>query len=378
MFNITTLNKISPVGLDKFTNDYQITDDISMADGILVRSQDMLSMDFSDNLKAIARAGAGVNNIPLDKCAEKGIVCFNTPGANANAVKELVLSGLLLSARNIPAALSWAKDLVPGELDVAKQVEKGKSQFAGTELKGKTIAILGLGAIGRKISKSAIDLDMTVIGYDPFVTELDGVEVFTELKDMLPKADYISLHLPANSDTAKMVNDEFFSFVKDGAVLLNFSRDKLIDFDALFRALDNGKVKEYITDFPTDETCGKEKIILLPHLGASTEEAEDNCAVMAVNQIKDYLENGNIVNSVNFPKLDMGKKKGKRIAIISNGFKNPLIDIMDMFSNLNIQSEKIMTVRREDGIAYTLSEISGDIPGIDFSELPNIIKARII
>ena len=378
MFNITTLNKISPVGLDKFTNDYQITDDISMADGILVRSQDMLSMDFSDNLKAIARAGAGVNNIPLDKCAEKGIVCFNTPGANANAVKELVLSGLLLSARNIPAALSWAKDLVPGELDVAKQVEKGKSQFAGTELKGKTIAILGLGAIGRKISKSAIDLDMTVIGYDPFVTELDGVEVFTELKDMLPKADYISLHLPANSDTAKMVNDEFLSFVKEGAVLLNFSRDKLIDFDALFKALDNSRLKEYITDFPTDETCGKEKIILLPHLGASTEEAEDNCAVMAVNQIKDYLENGNIVNSVNFPKLDMGKKKGKRIAIISNGFKNPLIDIMDMFSSLNIQSEKIMTVRREDGIAYTLSEISGDIPGIDFSELPNIIKARII
>ena len=380
---ITTLNKISNVGLKHFSDNYNIVSGelTDNTDAVLVRSQDMLEMDFPSSLKSIARAGAGVNNIPLDRCASQGIVVFNTPGANANAVKELTILGLLLSARNVPAALNWAKELKPNDdMNVAKQVEKGKSQFAGTELMGKTLAVLGLGAIGRKISYAAKDLGMNIVGYDPFVDSLEGIEVKKELSEILPLADYVSLHLPANADTNKMVNKDFLDMMKDGAVLLNFSRDKLVNFDDLLASLDNGKIREYVTDFPTDDVVGKDKIVLLPHLGASTEEAEDNCAVMAVQQTVNFLENGNIVNSVNFPKLDMGPKEHERVAVIVKDLPNPIIDVMELIGRLGAQVGKIMASRREDGISYVLAEIiSGQIPAMTFDDPDSpIISMRVI
>ncbi|MBQ6088527.1 MAG: 3-phosphoglycerate dehydrogenase, partial [Firmicutes bacterium] len=276
MYKIAKLNKISPVGLARLTDDYEITENVNEADGILVRSADMLSMEFSPVLKAVARAGAGVNNIPLDRCAEQGIVVFNTPGANANAVKELVICGMLMAMRNVPAGIEWAKGLAPNEeMDVAKQVEKGKSKYAGHEIFGKTLGVVGLGAIGRKIAEACSALGMDIVGYDPFVTECEGVKVFTDLKEMLAEADIVTLHLPANDATKKMINADVISAMKDGVLLLNFSRDKLVNEDDLLAALDSGKVSQYVCDFPNDHMVGKPNVILTPHLGASSAEAED-------------------------------------------------------------------------------------------------------
>ena len=380
MYHIATLNKIAPAGLSRFNAEYIITEDINKADGILVRSQDMLSMEFSDDLKAVARAGAGVNNIPLDRCAEKGIVVFNTPGANANAVKELVLCGLLLAARNVPAALTWASGLTE---DVSKQVEKGKAQFAGHEIAGKTLGVIGLGAIGRKVAASAKALGMEIAGYDPYyVSGCEGISVYEDLKEMLAVCDYITLHLPATDSTKGMINKEMFEAMKDNTVLLNFSRDKLVNDIDLAIALESGKVAQYVTDFPNDNLVGREKVILLPHLGASTEEAEDNCAVMAVEQMRDYFENGNIINSVNFPKLDMGPlEKGCRLAIMVKGFENPVTDMLEMLAPAQMPVGRIMASRREDGISYVLAEvISEDTPNIFFGgeKGANIISIRKI
>ena len=367
MYKIATLNKISSAGLSRFNEEYILTDKTEDADGILVRSQDMHEMEFSDNLRAVARAGAGVNNIPLDRCAEEGIVVFNTPGANANAVKELVLCGLLLAARNIPAALDWAKSLTE---DVSKAVEKGKSQFAGHEIIGKTLGIVGLGAIGRKVAASAKDLGMNIVGYDPYyVSGGEGISVYTDLEEMLGLCDYITLHLPANDTTKGMIDSTIFAAMKDGAVLLNFSRDKLVNEMDLAAALESGKVSQYVTDFPNDNLVGRKGIVLLPHLGASTEEAEDNCAAMAADEIRNYFENGNIINSVNFPKLDMGSlEKGARLSFIVKDMADPAAEILKMLSAADVQVSEVMASRRSDGISYVLVEVlSESVPSLLFS-----------
>jgi len=360
MYHISTLNKISPAGLNCLSAEYIITEDVNKADGILVRSQDMHEMEFSGELKAIARAGAGVNNIPLDRCAEKGIVVFNTPGANANAVKELVLCGLFLAARNVPSALTWAKGLTE---DVSKQVEKGKSQFAGHEIMGKTLGIIGLGAIGRKVASSAKALGMEIAGYDPYYTSGgEGISVYTDLKEMLAICDFVTLHLPATDSTKGMINKEMFEAMKDGAVLLNFSRDKLVKDMDLAAALESGKVSQYVTDFPNDNLVGFDNVILLPHLGASTEEAEDNCAVMAVEQMRDYFENGNIINSVNFPRVNMGPfHSGCRLAVMMKNSNNPVIDLTYMLRDAEIPVTRVIGGRRDDGISYLLASVAGEL-----------------
>lgn len=375
MYKIATLNKISPVGLKQLTAGYTLTDEVGEADGILVRSQDMHEMELSDKLKAVARAGAGVNNIPLDKCAEKGIVVFNTPGANANAVKELVLCGLLLAARNIPQALTWAAGL---NEDVSKTVEKGKSQFAGSEIMGKTLGIVGLGAIGRKVAAAAKALGMEIVGYDPYyVSGGEGLSVYQNLSEMLSLCDFVTLHLPANDSTKGMVNKELFDAMKDGTILLNFSRDKLVNELDLAVALESGKLAKYVTDFPNDNMVGRKNVILLPHLGASTAEAEDNCAVMAVNELRDYFESGNIINSVNFPRLDMGQlESGIRLSFIVRDMADPAAEILELLSAAKLNVSRIMASRREDGISYVLAEIAGEqVPTLLFT---GEIGAKII
>ena len=357
MYQIATLNKISKVGLAELTEDYTITENVAEANGILVRSADMHDMEFSDDLLAIARAGAGVNNIPLERCAEAGIVVFNTPGANANAVKELTIAGLLLAARNIPSALTWAAGLTE---DVSKTVEKGKSQFAGTEITGKTLGIAGLGAIGRKVAAAADALGMKVVGYDPYFDDEADFAVYDDLKEMLPLCDYVTIHVPANDATKGMFDAELFAAMKDGAVVLNFSRDKLVKDADLLAALESGKISQYVTDFPNDALVGKAGVVLLPHLGASTEEAEDNCAVMAVQEIRDYLENGNIVNSVNFPKVTLGPiGERTRIAFMTCDIENPVQAIAEYLSEANIFVTKIAGGNKK-GFGYVLAETDAD------------------
>ena len=357
MYQIATLNKISKVGLAELTEDYTITENIAEANGILVRSADMHDMEFSDDLLAIARAGAGVNNIPLERCAEAGIVVFNTPGANANAVKELTIAGLFLAARNIPAALDWAKGLTE---DVSKTVEKGKSQFAGSEITGKTLGVAGLGAIGRKVAAAADALGMKVVGYDPYFDGEADFAVYADLKEMLAVCDFVTIHIPANDNTKGMFNAELFAAMKDGAVVLNFSRDKLVKDADLLAALESGKVSQYVTDFPNDALVGKAGVVLIPHLGASTEEAEDNCAVMAVNQMRDYLENGNIINSVNFPKVDLGPIGDRtRIAFMTCDVENPVQAIAEYLSEANIFVTKIAGGNKK-GFGYVLAETDAD------------------
>lgn len=375
MYKIGTLNKISPVGLARFTDDYTVTENIDEANGIILRSYNMHEMDLSENLLAVGRAGAGVNNIPLDKCAEQGIVVFNAPGANANAVKELCLAGMLMAARNVPAGLEWAATLKDTE-GVGKAVEKGKGQFAGTEIKGKTLGVIGLGAIGVLVANAAENLGMDVIGYDPFLSvkaahSLSNTITITDaLKDLYPVCDYISIHVPATDDTAGMINAEAFAQMKDGVVFLNFARDKLVNDADMLAALESGKLRKYVTDFPNDTVIGKDGVIAIPHLGASSAEAEDNCAVMAANEIMDYIENGNITNSVNMPACTLGPKKSTRISVISKADAGAL--------------EKVAAVADGDVInrtrgdyAYTLAETSGDVDASAI-EGEGIIRVRIL
>ncbi len=377
MYKIATLNKISPVGLAHFTDKYTITDEVSCSSGILVRSQDMHEMEFDRTLLAIARAGAGVNNIPLEKCAEEGIVVFNTPGANANAVKELTLAGLFLAARNIPAGIAWASSLTE---NVSKAVEKGKSQFAGTEIKGKTLGVVGLGAIGGMVANAAVDLGMKVIGYDPYFSVKAAhqlyscVEIKAELKDLLPECDYVSLHIPATDTTKGMFNAELFAQMKDRAILLNFSRDKLVNEEDLLAAVESGKLSKYVCDFATDGTLNKENIIVLPHLGASTAEAEDNCATMAACQMMDYIENGNIINSVNFPAVDLGPMKGdNRICLMTKGEPYPVKLAAAMFSNINIKAIA-GGVRGAYGYALiSTDDMITSVPAVD-----GVLRVRVI
>ena len=308
MYKIATLNKISPVGLGKLTDKYELVENIDDACGIVVRSQDMKSMEFSDELLAIARAGVGVNNIPVDACAEKGIVVFNTPGANANAVKELVIAGMLLASRNIVAASNWATSL---DDDIAKQVEKGKSQFAGPEIKGKTLGIIGLGAIGALVANAAVALGMKVVGTDPFLSvgaalRLDpSVTVVKTQDDVFAVADYLTIHVPFNKDTEGMINAASIAKMKDGVRVLNYARGELVNDEDMLAALESGKVAYYCTDFPNAKTCNAKHIIATPHLGASTPESEDNCASMAADELMAYLEQGDICNSVNLPNAQL-------------------------------------------------------------------------
>lgn len=377
MYKIGTFNKISPVGLGKLTDNFTLVEDQNEANGIILRSYDMHEMDFSDNLLAIGRAGAGTNNIPVDKCAQQGIVVFNSPGANANAVKELCLAGMIMAARNIPAGIAWAKTLVGSE-GVGKQIEKGKGQFAGTEILGKTLGVIGLGAIGRLVANACVGLGMTVIGYDAFLTdkakaELDpAITIVDDLNALYPQCDYISIHVPANDSTKGMMNAVAFAQMKDGVKFMNFSRDKLMNDDDLLAALDSGKISAYVTDFADDAILNADRadIIVLPHLGASSAEAEDNCAIMAVSQVMDYLENGNIVNSVNMPAVSLGARKGTRACIIARA--DAAAAVLAKVAELGVAD--VASATRGD-YAYILAEVEADEAAI---AVDGVIRVRIL
>lgn len=379
MFKIATLNKISPAGLSHLTDNYTLTDNVDEANGILVRSQAMHDMEFSENLLSIARAGAGVNNIPLDRCASEGIVVFNTPGANANAVKELVLAGMLIAARNITDAVIWAKGL---NEDVLKAYEKGKGQFAGTEIAGKTLGVIGLGAIGIKIANAAEALGMKVIGYDPYLTVnaahkiSNTTDIVSDMSEMLGKCDFVTVHVPATDTTKGMMNKEVFDQMKDGTIFLNFSRDKLVNDDDLTAAIDSGKIRKYVTDFATDKLLHYDNIIAIPHLGASSEEAEDNCASMAAIQTMDYIENGNIVNSVNYPAVNLGAKAGTRVAVLSKASDTIITDVTAALNAKNAVISNIASKTKGD-FTYTLIETPASIDTLDIAN-DSIIKVRIL
>lgn len=384
MYKISTLNKIAKIGLDRFSDLYEITDGAdgtTGSTGILVRSLAMHDMEFDDMLLAIARAGAGVNNIPLDRCAEEGIVVFNTPGANANSVKELVIGSIIVASRNMADAILWTNNLVndPDVDDVSKAVEKGKSTFAGHEISGKTLGVIGLGAIGALVANAALGLGMKVVGYDPYLTEaarerlLFDVEVVENLDDLLGKSDYITLHLPALDSTKGMISKDVLAKCKDGAVLLNFSRDTLVVEDDVLKALESKKLSRYVTDFATPGVLGVENVTVTPHLGASTEEAEDNCAIMAVDQMMDYIDNGNIKNSVNFPGLSLDSDANTRITILTKGEPHPDKLITAMFADKKPEAVA-GAVRGDYGYAIfaTNDEIT-EVPEVD-----EVIRVRII
>ena len=362
MFQYHCLNPIAEKGLNLFSEDYKKTEDINETDAILVRSAKMHEMELSENVKAIARAGAGVNNIPVAECAEKGIVVFNTPGANANGVKELVLAGMLLASRDIVGGIEWVADQKDNE-NIDKLAEKQKKQFSGCEISGKKLGIIGLGAIGALVANSATHLGMEVYGYDPYIS-IDAawnlsrtIKHSKSLDEIYSQCDYITIHVPLLDSTRKMINKDAFDKMKDGVVLLNFARDLLVDEEALIEAIENGKVKKYVTDFANPLVAGREGILVTPHLGASTEESEENCARMAVKELIDYLENGNIKNSVNFPDCDMGTCVAVgRIAICHKNIPNMISQVTQILGaeGLNIAD---MTNKSKGEFAYTLIDL---------------------
>lgn len=365
---IHCLNNISAQGTDLLTSDYELTDNIEAAQGILVRSAGMLDMEFSENLLAIARAGAGVNNIPLERCAEEGIVVFNTPGANANAVKELVLCGMLLASRGIVGGIEWCKENAEDPV-IGKTAEKAKKQFAGREIKGKTLGVIGLGAIGAEVANAALGLGMEVMGYDPFVSVnaawkvLPAVQHVTDLADIYRECDYITIHVPAVNGTIGMIDEAACALMKEGVVFLNFSRDTLVDASAMTSALASGKVGCYVTDFATPEVMAMENAIVLPHLGASTEEAEDNCARMAVVELMDYIDNGNIVNSVNYPACQAGVCPDDlfRIAVLYNSSDLAMDNVTEILEPIVAEFDMVDNQRDEHGYALiTLTENLAD------------------
>lgn len=367
MYKIQTLNKIAKIGLNVFDDKYTCGDEIENPDGIILRSFNMHEMELPASLLAIARAGAGVNNIPIDACSEKGIVVFNTPGANSNAVKELVIAGLFLASRKIVQGINWAKTLKDEGDGVSKLVEKGKSNFAGPEIQGKTLGIIGLGAIGVKVANAAHALGMDVIGYDPFLSVdaawnmTRAAHKSTSIDEVLSKSDYITVHIPANSETKGMFNDEAFAKMKKGTRLLNFSRGELVVDDAVEKALANGTLAAYVTDFASAQLLKNDAVIAMPHLGASTPESEDNCAVMAARELKDYIENGNIVNSVNFPMCDMGKVSGSRVTVIHKNVPAMLSQISSVFTKDSVNIENMMNKSRGE-YAYTMVDVEGALP----------------
>ena len=386
MFKIDYLNPISPKGTALWTEDYQKAENINEADAIMVRSAQMHEMEFPDQLLAVARAGAGVNNIPLTRCAEEGIVVFNTPGANANGVVELALCGMLLGCRDIVGGIEWVQS-IKDEGDVAKKVEKGKSKFAGNEIKGKKLGVIGLGAIGGPLANAAVKLGMEVYGCDPFISidaawRLDSSIIHVKNReDIFSQCDIITVHVPLLDDTRKMINEQTISMMKDGVIILNFARDALVDDDAMEAALKSGKVKRYITDFPNDRTAGMEGVVAIPHLGASTEESEDNCAKMAVKQVMNYLENGNIVNSVNFPSCDMGIcTKPARVTILHRNIPNLLSRFTTAVAACGINISDMLN-RRKGEFAYTMLDLDGDVSAASVEHLKQIdgvLRVRVI
>ncbi len=358
MYDILTLNKISQIGLKELDDKYTVTDNCECPDGIIVRSASMHEYAFSEKTVAVARAGAGVNNIPVDECTKKGIVVFNTPGANANAVKELVIGGLMLSSRRVAAAYDWCKTLKGEGDNVGKLVEKGKSQFAGPEILGKTLGVVGLGAIGRLVASAANSLGMKIVGYDPYFNEEfkgelpSDTEYVDSLGEIYEKSDYITLHLPCVPATKGMINKDTMAKMKDGVRILNFARGELVVGADMAEAVKSGKVSAYVTDFPSDEVIGIENVTALPHLGASTPESEENCAYMAAVEIREYLEKGNIKNSVNFPNVSLDAE-GERVAVIHHNVLSAVNDILGAFMQNGIETTGFSSKAKGD-FAYTL------------------------
>lgn len=386
MFKYNCLNAISEAGLKSLSSDFVKTDDVNEAEAILVRSAAMHDMEFSDNLLAIARAGAGVNNIPLDKCAEKGIVVFNTPGANANGVKELVIAAMILTSRNLIAANGWVNENKDDE-NIGKTMEKAKSKFAGREVKGKKLGVIGLGAIGVLVANAASSLGMEVIGCDPFLSVQNAlnlsrkVKLVKEREEVFRECDYITVHVPLLDDTKEMINADTISMMKDGVIILNFARDLLIKEDAVIEGLASGKIAGYATDFPSVKLANTKGVVAFPHLGASTTESEDNCAVMAAAEITDYLENGNIRNSVNFPACDMGVcSQAGRIAVLHKNVPNIISGLTTVFGQSGINIDKMMNQSRGE-YAYSIVDIdkagAKDIAD-EIATKEGILKVRVI
>ena len=362
MRNIYCFNAISKYGTDRLTADYALTDDLARAEGVLVRSAALHETEFGDSLLAIARAGAGVNNIPLDRCANEGIVVFNTPGANANGVKELVIAGLLLAARDVVGGIEWCKENKE-DANIAKTVEKAKKAFAGYEIKGKKLGVIGLGAIGAEVANTAAALGMEVYGYDPYISINAAwalsrdVKHITSVDTIYQECDYITVHVPLLDSTRGMINGQTIGQMKDGVVVLNFARDLLVDDDAMAAALETGKVRRYVTDFPNPKSVAMKNVIAIPHLGASTEESEDNCAKMAVEELMDYLENGHIRNSVNYPNCDMGVcHAASRVAGLHLNVPNMIGQITGILASGNVNISD-MTNKSRDKYAYTLLDL---------------------
>ncbi len=385
MYNIKLLNKISNVGLSKFdTKEFAYSDDMENPDAIMVRSASMHDMEMPESLLAIARAGAGTNNIPVADCANKGIVVFNTPGANANAVKELVILGMLLSSRKVTKAIDWCKTIKDEGDNVGKTVEKGKSAFAGPELKGKTLGVIGLGAIGRLVAEVAVDLGMDVIGYDPYLPEdavlKKGITVNNNLDEIFPVADYITVHVPLTPDTKHMINRESIEKMKDTVRIMNFARGDLADSDAVIEALDEGKMACYVTDFPDAKLIGVDGVIAIPHLGASTPESEENCAAMGAQELIDYLVDGNIKNSVNMPPVFMPRTGVARVTIIHKNQPNMIATITDTFSKDGVNIASFEDKSRGD-IAYSIIECDSDVTDAAAKEIEaidGVIRVRVI
>lgn len=381
--NIQLLNKIAKVGLNELGGNYTVGEDVKNPDGIMVRSAVMTEMEFGKELKAIARAGAGVNNIPVDRCAEEGIVVFNTPGANANGVKELALCALLLAARNVVGGIEWAKTLA-GTEDVAKQVEKGKSKFAGTEIAGKTLGVIGLGAIGGMIANAAEHLGMNVIGCDPFLS-VDGawkmcpkVKRVASFEEVFKQSDYVTLHVPATKDTKNMINEASLSTMKDGVKILNLARADLVCAADMKKAMESGKVSAYVTDFPTEEVLQIPGVIAIPHLGASTEESEDNCAVMAAQELDDYLTNGNIRNSVNFPNLTLPRAGKARLCVLAVNGTETVAGVTAAVTSCGIVN---MANQTKGDRSYTVVDLdkTPDQKILDaVNQLSGVVRVRVI
>lgn len=386
MWKYHCLNPISQVGLQNFSSDYEKTEQIEDADAVLVRSAAMHEMELPKNLKAVARAGAGVNNIPLEKCAQQGIVVFNTPGANANAVKEIVLAGMLLASRDIVGGIEWVKQEKENE-DVAKLAEKQKKKFAGCEISGKKLGIIGLGAIGVLVANAAVHLGMEVYGYDPYISVeaawnlSRNIRHIQNVETIYKECDYITVHVPLLESTKKMIDAEAISMMKDGAVILNFARDLLVDENALIQALRAGKIRKYVTDFANPTVAGEENVLVTPHLGASTEEAEDNCAEMAVRELRDYMENGNIKNSVNYPACDMGVcQAAGRIAINHLNTVNMISQFTRVLGDAG-RNISDMTNKSKGDYAYTMMDL--ETPADDeivkaLESIEGVCKVRVI
>lgn len=379
MYNVLTLNKISPNGTSRLGDNYNVGDAVENPSAVLVRSASMHDMEMPESLLAIARCGAGTNNIPKDACADKGIVVFNTPGANANAVKELVLAGLFLSSRKVVEGIEWAKTLKGNGDAVGKMAEKGKGQFVGPEIMGKTLGVVGLGAIGILVANAAVALGMKVIGYDPFLAvnnalKLDpSIKVYGNLDDIFTKSDYITVHVPLMDATRDLIDADAIAKMKDGVRILNYSRDGLVNAHAVLDGIKSGKVAKYVTDFSTDEVLAEDGVICLPHLGASTPESEDNCAVMAADQVKEYIENGNIVNSVNYPNVTMAKSGEVRYCVLFKTGEDAVKNITSAVKGL-----KAVEAKTRGAYGYAIADANDDGSVAALEALDEVIKVRVI